>query len=446
MNAPRLTNQLLAWILGSLVLLWFSFIVMAYRTGEHEADELTDGHLAAMAALLVNLRGGEFVGGPLETAPTGGISDLKAHDYQQSMTAAIWNSNGTLVTRSGEGPTPEFTPDEGFATVSTPGSAKWRTFSRWNGTRDRKVAVLLSLAERDALAQDIAEQIIQPGLWLLPVLALALGFAVRRGLRPLYALSSEVHALDIRRPQALPTQGRHQEFQAPVEAINALVARYEASLQRERSLADEFAHELRTPLTSLALQVQALRSSPEKSERDEALRRLEADVLRTGDVISHLLALARASRAELNEALQTVDVTELARSTVAEFAPAAYASGRELALDAPGPLHVQGHPVLLELALRNLLDNAIRHTAAGSQVEVQVDPAHCWLQVCDRCAPGPAHQPPDTAPARGVGGLGLGHRVVRKVAEVHGARFGSVQPPPAGYASCYRFSFARPTK
>lgn len=445
MNAPRLTNQLLAWILGSLVLLWFSFIFMAYRTGEHEADELTDGHLAATAAVLMNLRGGEFVGEPLKTAPTGGVYDLHAHDYQQSMTVAIWKSDRTLVSRSGEGPTPEFTPDEGFATVSTSGSS-WRMFSRWNGSRDRKIAVLLSVAERDALAQDIAEQIIQPGLWLLPLLALALGFAVRRGLRPLYALSNEVHALDIRRPQALPMLGRHQEFQAFVEAINALVARYEASLLRERTLADEFAHELRTPLTSLALQVQALRTSSERNEHDEALRRLEADVLRTGDVISHLLALARASRTELNEALQTVDVTELARSTVADFAPAAYATGHELALDAPGPMHVQGHPVLLELALRNLLDNAIRHTAAGSQVEVQVDPAHCWLQVCDRCVPGHTEQHLDAAPARGVGGLGLGHRVVRKVAEVHGARFGSVQPPPAGYASCYRFSFARPTK
>lgn len=445
MNAPRLTNQLLAWILGSLVLLWFSFIFMAYRTGEHEADELTDGHLAATAALLMNLRGGEFVGESLKAAPTGGVDDLHAHDYQQSMTVAIWKSDRTLVTRSGEGPTPQFPPDEGFASVSTSGS-NWRIFSRWNATRDRKIAVLLSVAERDALAQDIAKQIIDPGLWLLPLLALVLGFAVRRGLRPLYALSNEVNALDIGRPQALPTQGRHREFQSFVKAINALVARYEASLLRERTLADEFAHELRTPLTSLALQVQALRTSSGRNEDQEALRRLESDVLRAGEVITHLLALARASRTDLNDALQTVDVTELARSTIADFAPAAYATGHELALDAPGPMHVQGHPVLLEMALRNLLDNAIRHTAAGSQVEVQVDPAHCWLQVCDRCVPGHTEQHPYAARARGVGGLGLGHRVVRKVAEVHGARFGSVEPPPAGYASCYRFRFARPTK
>lgn len=80
----------------------------------------------------------------------------------------------------------------------------WRSFSQWNADRSRKIMVLVAVRERDELAQDIAEQMIEPGLWLLPVVALALGLALRRGLKPLYALSDDVAALD---PHGRPASG-----------------------------------------------------------------------------------------------------------------------------------------------------------------------------------------------------------------------------------------------
>lgn len=441
MSQPRLTRQLLAWILGSLVLLWGTFILMGYRTGEHEADELTDGHLAATAALLVNLRGGEFSPGSFNQSPAGG-NDLKSHDYQQSMTVVLWDVEGRVRTHAGDGPMPAFTPDEGFQTLALGNPAvPWRAFSLWNKARDTRVTVLLALSERDALAQDIAGQIMEPGLWLLPLLALALGLAVHRGLRPLYALSTEINALDVRKPHAMPTAGRHEEFQAAVNAINSLVARYQASLDRERALADEFAHELRTPLTSLSLQVQALRGQPDGAARDTAMKHLAVDVLRTGDIISQLLSLARASRAELNEARQAVDVNEIARTVVADFAPSAFATERELSLSLRGNLQVQGHPVLLRIAIRNLVENALRHTPPGSHVEVQVLADQSVVQVCD--APGTGDAEGSSSPQEPAAGLGLGHRVVRRIAAVHGADFDRAEPPE-GFTRSYRLSFAQP--
>lgn len=445
MTGPRLTTQLLAWILGALVLLWSSFIYTAYRTGEHEADELTDGHLAGVAALLVNLRSGSFAPSAVDRTPEG-AHEMKAHDYQQSMTVAVWEANGTLMTRVGEGPTPEFSESEGFSTVALgEPAAPWRVFSRWDPTHQRKVTVLLSLHERDALAKDIAEQTIVPGLWLLPVLALALIVAVRRGLRPLYQLSSEVHSLDVASSPSLPARGRHQEFQTVVDAINALLIRYQASVGRERALADELAHELRTPLTSMALQLEALRSCDDESERRSGLTRLHAATLRAGEVISHLLALARASRAQVEQSLVPVDLSELARSTVAEFAQTAYSSGHELSFQTSGPMPVRGHPALLDMALRNLIDNALRHTPTGTEVEVQVLPDLSVVRVCDGSPSGRVpRKMPDQSHEQRPAGLGLGHRVVRKVADLHGAGFEAVTPPPAGWSSCYELRFAPP--
>jgi two-component system sensor histidine kinase QseC len=109
---------------------------------------------------------------------------------------------------------------------------------------------------------------------------------------------------------------------------------------------------------------------------------------------------------------------------------------------------VHGHAVLLGLALRNLVENALSHTPRGTRVTVQLDPGARWVQVCDDAGGGasPADESADARPGVPVDralGLGLGHRVVEKIADLHGARFIRAQAP-AGFRSCYRLEFAGP--
>ena len=441
---PSLMRHLLAWTLGALLVVWAGFIVMGFRTGLHEADEQTDGHLASVAALLLDLPGSERPR-PDErrAAPVVARPELKSHDYQQSMSVVIWNHEGEVLRHEGEGPVPPFSNEEGFADLSF-GVPKvlWRTFARWDrGERPRRVMVMIKEQERDDLAWDIATQIAEPGFWLLPAIALVLGLAVRRGLRPLYELSQDVHALDVQHDTALVARHPQAEFKEVVDAINLLMRRHEAALARERQLADELAHELRTPLASLTLHARSLRGALDEAERAESMRRIEADALRAGEVLSEVLALARASRSELAEAAQSVDVAELARHVVAGFAQAAHESGHELSFAGPDQLSMQGRPVLIELALRNLVENALAHTPPGTTVEVRLDPEGRWLQVSDNGRP--------AAPASGVApdkpggrslGLGLGHRVVEKVAAIHGGTFARLDAP-GGAGAAFRLSF-----
>ena len=441
-----LTQHLLLWSLGALVAVWGSFVFMGYQTGVHEADELTDGHLASVASLLLNLRAFESVEGVRATqrAPLPG---LKAHDYQQSLSVVQWSAEGRVVAASGSAPLPTFDETEGFADLNLGAPpVAWRSFSQWNADRSRKIMVLVAVRERDELAQDIAEQMIEPGLWLLPVVALALGLALRRGLKPLYALSDDVAALDPAADQRLASQNAWKEFESVEASINTLLDRQQAAMARERRLANEVAHELRTPLSSIALQASALGGELAPEAQAQALDRIRQDALRAGHVLNQLLALARASRAELDGATASVDLAALARTACAEYAQAAWQRGDELEVSAPDALLVRGHPVLLDLLLRNLIENALKHTPARTRIAVQMGEGGgehgAWLQVCDDGARVVAAGDVVAAAPVAVDSLHLGHEIVARVAQVHRARFGKA-PAPAPFTTCYRLDFAR---
>jgi len=91
-----LTRRLVLGMLAALLLVWAGFVAVGYRTGVHEADELTDGHLAGTAALLLTLDLPPFVQGASEPTRTANLnvaqpslSTLKRHDYQFSLSVLV---------------------------------------------------------------------------------------------------------------------------------------------------------------------------------------------------------------------------------------------------------------------------------------------------------------------------------------------------------------------
>src|SRR5690606_35867899 len=91
---------------------------------------------------------------------------------------------------------------------------------------------------------------------------------------------------------------------------------------------------------------------------------------------------------------------------------------------------------LLEVAVRNLVENALRHTPEGTQIEVQggSDGGQCWLQVCDD-----GGRLQETATPEPVDSLQLGHQIVQRIMALHGGAFGQPQAL-APYTTCYRLS------
>lgn len=441
---PSLIWHLMAWMLGALVVVWASFVALGYQTGVHEADELTDGHLAGVAALVLNLEVAGAVGQGAAT-PVHEPPGLMAHDYQQSLSVALWDGSGRLISRTGDAPEPSFDTEQGFATLRLgPERRAWRSFTQWSRDHARKVSVMIELQERDELADDIAGQMVEPGLWLLPVVALALGLAIRRGMRPLNELSREVERLDLAQAERVSHRHALREFMPVVNSINTLLDRQQEALERERSLANEVAHELRTPLASIALQARALGDAPagamDAPAQRQALAQIGQDALHAGHVLSQLLALARAGRAMLAEQPVPVDLAALARQVVAAHAQAAWQRDCSLSVQAPEALGVMGNAVLLELALRNLVENALKHTPHGTQIEVQAGQGpdgEVWLQVCDDGRRSDGRRDGAERAAAPVDSLHLGHEIVARVLRAHQGSFGEAAPPE-GFTTCYR--------
>ena len=160
----------------------------------------------------------------------------------------------------------------------------------------------------------------------------------------------------------------------------------------------------------------------------ERLARLEQEALRAGRILTQLLDLARAQRAatplgggEPAEAAQPTALGEVVARLLSALAQLAHESRHEMSLtQAPGEVRVVLQPMLLELALRNLIENALRHTPPDTQVEVSVwrDASGCGVSVSDDGQRSGAFATPAQAPS----GLGLGLRLVERIAEQMGAR------------------------
>jgi len=416
---PTLWRYLWSWVVGALLVVWTTLLLVAWYTGHHEAEEITDGQLEAVARLWLSVEPDKTLSIP-EPIPSN-----RTRAYVQDVAVLHWvdgqlftdthNLAGSLGLSD--------PPAKGFSNrVQTTGNGevRWRVYADPGQDEHAAdyVAVLMDMDHRVDLGRDMALKLARPALLVLPLVALLLWWALRRGLSPLVRLSRDVAALDGLGGQRLDTAHRFHEFSSTVRAINTLVDSLQTQARREREFASDVAHELRTPLAAMSLQASAAQHDPSP----ERLAQLEASALRAGHILSQLLELARAQRdGSGREAWKDVALGDVAADLIASHAQEGFESRHELSLEQPETpvvLHVQ--PMLLELALRNLIENALRHTPADTQVVVEVwqSGSEAGVSVSDD-----GQRPGAPAPAapHSTSGLGLGLRLVQRIAEQLGA-------------------------
>lgn len=268
----------------------------------------------------------------------------------------------------------------------------------------------------------LVSHVLFPVLFLVPALTLAMFLTVRGALGPLRRLAQEASQIGgaVARGQALAPVSEHgmaQEFADVAGAINAMLEKLERSLLLQKQFASDAAHELRTPLAVLLLEASRL---PAGASRE----RIKADLKDLSALVNELLRFAQAEDAMWQE-LSDVDVAAVARNVCEEAAVEAIGRRQELELDcAIEPMLARGSATLIEIAIRNIVENALKYSPPGSTVNIRVEPGPVVIVEDD----GPGISPDQRdrvfdrfwrTNASLASGTGVGLALVRRIAQLH---------------------------
>jgi two-component system sensor histidine kinase QseC len=431
-NKPRsLHHRLLLGVLGAVVCVWLGTALMTWMDARHELNELLDAHLAQAAAVLV-VQQAQAVD---DDAEDQGVDAPTLHRYAPKVAFQVFHE-GQLALRSANAPAAPMVSSgkgfqTGFATVQIAGTA-WRVFATYGAKNDVHVYVGEELVARGHILWAVLRSTLWPMAVALPLLALALWWAVARGVAPLRALG---RTLAQRQPDALSPitlEGASLEMLPMVEALNALLGRIGLLLESERRFTADASHELRTPIAAIRTQAQVALGATDDAARRHALHATLAGCDRATRLVEQLLTLSRLEAADA-PTLGDVDLSALARQVVGDLAPQAIAKGQTLELDAPTPCHLGGNDTLLAVLVRNLVDNAIRYSPPKARIHVAVavvqpqPHGHGQVLLCVEDS-GPGLSESDCArlgerffrlPGQLESGSGLGWSIVRRIASAH---------------------------
>lgn len=346
------------------------------------------------------------------------------------------SANGTAYVAPGAKVAPFGRAEVAVAAGARPQSV--RTLRR-DGEEFRVVAV--PAAQRFALVlaaplRETQHALRVVGLVLLSIVALGMAVAASAGvvvartaLRPVDRLTEAAERV-ARTGDLTPIEVEGDDEVARLaRTFNSMLAALSASQQRQRQLVADAGHELRTPLTSLRTNLDLLAHSegsdrlpPE--ERRALLDDVRSQVTELAALVTDLVELARDDRPVADTQVDLAEVLERALARVRPRANGRPATPVEISADLQ-PWLVRGDAAMLERAVLNLLDNAVKWSPPGGQVHVSLRDG--TLRVADQ---GPGIADADlprvfdrfyrSSEARSMPGSGLGLAIVRQTAERHG--------------------------
>ncbi|WP_088282129.1 ATP-binding protein [Ideonella sp. A 288] len=415
----RLRRQLLAWISG----MWLLGTVAGLSGLWHETTEILDSALEETAQALIVVPDVAFTA---TGAPPTGFGPHEEHVIYQ-----LFDARGTMLLRSHSAPAEpmDSDPSDGIRLIGP-----WHVLTLNSPDGRRRVLVAETHTHRFEVLWVSAMWLLLALLVALPVMAIGIRVVLTRGFATLEPSRRELSRRPPHDLRPLASDGLPQELQPWLGTVNVLLARVQSMVDAERAFAAHTAHELRTPLAAARAQAQRLAVGDLPAGQREHALALVRQLDRITRLATRLLQLARI---ESGVALQRepIDLSELALMVADEFSDARRA-GRLQLQGASEPIEIEGDIDALGIALRNLVDNALKHSGDSGPVILRVAPQA--VTVVDS---GPG-VPPELLPQlgrkferlhTGVDGTGLGLAMVGTIAEQSGAVLELVSPVADGH-------------
>jgi len=275
------------------------------------------------------------------------------------------------------------------------------------------------------------------------VVAVALSaFAARTSLRPLNEIAASVSRRG-------PSDLRPLQRDAPTElaplltSLNRLMGRLGQSIRRSEDFIAEAAHRIRTPLATVRTQAEIALRSVEDEDEKRRLRRIIRAVDESSRSAGQLLDHAAVTYRTDDLARDAVNLSELVQQAANAQEPTAAMKDIRIIVDTV-PAQVEGDPVLLDNALRNILDNAIKYSPAETDVAMRIreDAGSFRVSISDQ-GPGLGDGPVEALTERfrrgsntqGIVGSGLGLTIAEDVLLAHGGRL-ELETREGGTGTC----------
>lgn len=232
-----------------------------------------------------------------------------------------------------------------------------------------------------------------------------------------------------------------------VSSLNNLMARLERSLNQSEDFIAEAAHRMRTPIATVRSHAEATLQRVDKEENRRALRSMihaiDESSRAAGQLLDHAMIIFRSDKLECND----LDLVDLVNDIVLRIMPLAEMKDVELQLDSDETAIVSGDSILLQNAIRNVIDNALKYSPSESVIVLVVRASpNPFLEVRDQ-GPGFLTDEIDLLTGRftrgrnasGTIGSGLGLTIARDVAMAHGGQLQLSNNSSGG--ACVIFSF-----
>ena len=311
---------------------------------------------------------------------------------------------------------------------------EYRMVTQGLGSGNGAVQIARRVQETHDVLDVLRNRLLVIALVGVGVAALVAWFVGRSITKPIRRLTQTAEHIaqtqDLTTP--IPVQ-RDDEVGRLAASFNTMLVALDTSRQQQQRLIQDASHELRTPLTAVRTNIEFLAHATTlpAGDRAELLEetRLELDELT--NLVGEMVDLATDARSE--EPVETVELGDVASEVAQRYRRR---TGRDITLDVGDAGSVQGRRSMLDRAVSNLVDNALKFSPGGAPVGVSVHGAR--IEVADR---GPGVEGDDrtrvfdrfyrATSARTLPGSGLGLSIVAQIAELHGGQ-ASLEPREGG--------------
>ena len=431
-----LKEVLLFALLSATILIWGVTAYISYKVTRDEVVKLFDAELEQSAHALYAFVGHLLYDGSLyelwdidspdNTLPT----DQFMSKYRKKIAFQLIYKNEGLILRSKTAPIhPMSNSLNGFTKTEVDGYL-WHVFS----LSHEKDEYIIHVGQRDdirrELKDEIASHLIRPLLFSLPFLGVVIWLIVGRSLKPVNRLAQQLAIREANYLKPLSTKHLPTEIVPVVDELNKLFSQLEKAFENERRFTADASHELKTPLAGLLTQAQVALRTTDESVRRQALSRIEQAVKRMTNMVQHLLTFSRIESDPSYLTKQSVELAHEVIQVIADLEPEAHKKQISMSFENNCSGTVQVNSLLINILIRNIIDNAVKYTPPGGEVLISLAQQSGLHLSVEDSGPGIAPEQYEDSykrfyrcveTANKVQGSGLGLSMVKRIAVLHDA-------------------------